>query len=295
MPASIIARATDLKGVCNAARQRGERVGVVPTMGALHAGHLSLVREARRRSAFVVVTIFVNPTQFGPNEDLARYPRDVAGDLAKLETVGVDAVFVPDPVELYPVGEETRVHVGRSAEPLCGLSRPGHFEGVATVVAKLLCLAGPSVAVFGRKDYQQLVIIRRMVRDLFMPVEVVGAPIVRETDGLAMSSRNAFLSAAERERAVALVRGLDLAARSFAEGERRPRELERLAREPIERAATSVDYVEIRDADTLDALDESTGSRAVLAVAGRIGSTRLIDNLVLGEDSPPLAASNASK
>jgi pantoate--beta-alanine ligase len=288
MAASIFALAHDLESGCSSARQRGERVGIVPTMGALHAGHLALVREAKRRASFVVVTIFVNPTQFGPNEDLARYPRDVAGDLAKLATVGADAVFVPEPRELYPAGEETRVRVGRSAEALCGLSRPGHFEGVATVVAKLLCIAGPSVAVFGRKDYQQLVVIRRMVRDLFIPVEIVGAPIVREADGLAMSSRNAFLSATERQRAIALVRGLDLAARSFAAGERRRRELERTAREPIERAATSVDYVEIRDPDTLAALDDNVGPRAVLAVACRIGSTRLIDNIVLGEDPPPL-------
>jgi pantoate--beta-alanine ligase len=265
-------------------------VGFVPTMGALHAGHLANVLEAKRRANFVVASIFVNPTQFGPNEDLARYPRDLDGDLAKLATVGVDAVFVPEPAELYPEGDETRVRVDRSAEPLCGRVRPGHFEGVATIVAKLFCIVGPSVAVFGRKDYQQLCVIRRMTRDLFMPVEVVGAPTVRDLDGLALSSRNAFLSPDERERALALVRGLDAAARRFDAGERRPRELERIARAPIDRAATSVEYVEVRDPDTLAAVDEA-GERALLAVACRIGSTRLIDNLVLGEDRPPLLAS----
>ena len=163
-------------------------------MGALHDGHLTLVREAKKRAAFVVVSIFVNPTQFGPNEDLSRYPRDLAGDLARLAPLGVDAVFTPQASELYPAGEETRVRVGPLAEPLCGRTRPGHFEGVATIVAKLFGIAGPSVAVFGQKDYQQLLVIRRMARDLFAPVEVVGIPTVRERDGLAMSSRNAFLS-----------------------------------------------------------------------------------------------------
>ncbi len=288
VPASILARAVDLQTACNAARQRGERVGFVPTMGALHAGHLSLAHEAKRRASFVAASIFVNPTQFGPNEDLTRYPRDIDGDLAKFAAVGVDVVFVPDPGELYPDGEGTRVRVGPLAEARCGASRPGHLEGVATLVAKLFCIVGPSVAVFGRKDYQQLLVIRRMTRDLFMPVEVVGAPVVREPQGLAMSSRNAFLSIDERERALGLVRGLDAAARRFAAGERRSRELERLAREPIDLVATSIDYVEVRDPDTLAALGEEAGSRALLAVACRFGSTRLIDNLVLGEDPPPL-------
>jgi pantoate--beta-alanine ligase len=289
MPPQTLAYARDLQATCHDARQRGERVALVPTMGALHAGHISLVHEARRRASFVVATIFVNPTQFGPNEDLTRYPRDAAGDLAKLATAGVDAVFLPEARELYPEGEETRVRVGRSAEPLCGVSRSGHFEGVTTVVAKLFGIVAPGVAVFGRKDYQQLVVIKRMVRDLFMPVEIVAAPIVREADGLAMSSRNAFLSIPDRERALALVRGLDDAARRFAAGERRPRELERRARAPVDRAADSVDYVEVRHPDTLAALDDEVGPRAVLAVACRIGSTRLIDNIVLGEEPPPLA------
>ena len=285
---AVVRHAADLAEMCDDARRRSDRVGFVPTMGALHAGHLALVREARRLTAFVVASIFVNPTQFGPSEDLSRYPRDLEGDVAKLASAGVDAVFAPDVGELYPIGEETRVQVGHLAEPLCGRSRPGHFEGVATVVAKLFGIVGPSTAVFGKKDYQQLLVIRRMARDLFLPVEIAAVRTVREPDGLAMSSRNAYLSADERTRARALALGLDGAARAFAGGERRPREIERLAREPVDRAATSVEYVEARDADTLASLDVAMGSRAVVAIACRIGSTRLIDNIVLGEDPPPL-------
>ena len=223
---------------------------------------LSLVRRGARAS-FVVASIFVNPTQFGPGEDLSRYPRDLEGDVAKLASVGVDAVFAPAPAEVYPAGEQTRVRVGVVAEPLRGASRPGHFEGVATVVAKLLSIIGPSVAVFGRKDYQQLLVIRRLVRDLFFPVEILAHPIVRETDGLAMSSRNVYLSVEERKRALSLVRGLDAAARRFAQGERRARELERVARELVEPVATSIDYVEARADETLEALTEvGVGARA---------------------------------
>jgi len=258
-------------------------------MGALHAGHLALVREAKRRAQFVVASIFVNPTQFGPNEDLGKYPRDLAGDLARLAPLGVDAVFAPPPTEIYDAGEDTRVHVGRLTEPLCGRTRPGHFDGVATVVAKLFNLVGPSVAVFGRKDYQQLLVVRRMTRDLLAPVEIVGVPTLREADGLAMSSRNAFLSPDERDRALGLVRGLSAAARAFASGERRARALEEAARGPIDRVASSVDYVDVRDPDTLAPFDGLTGARALLAVACRIGTTRLIDNVVLGEEPAPLA------
>jgi pantoate--beta-alanine ligase len=260
-------------------------------MGALHDGHLALVRRAAASAPFVVVSIFVNPTQFGPNEDLTRYPRDLQGDLAKLGAPGgegVSAVFAPEPGELYPPGESTRVRVGALTEPLCGRTRPGHFEGVATVVAKLFAIVGPSVAVFGKKDYQQLAIIWRMAKDLFLPVEVLGMPTIREPDGLAMSSRNAYLSPDERARALSISRGLAASAHAFAAGERRPHELERIARAPIEAAATSIDYVEVRDADSLGALEGEIAHRAVLAVACRIGSTRLIDNLVLGEDPSPL-------
>jgi pantoate--beta-alanine ligase len=286
MRPTVVRLAAEARALCDAARKRDERVGLVPTMGALHDGHLALVREAKRRARFVVASIFVNEAQFGPSEDFSRYPRDLEGDLRRLESVGVDAVFTPEPAEMYPADEQTRVRVGALAEPLCGAFRPGHFEGVATVVAKLFGIAGPSVAVFGRKDYQQLVVIRRMARDLFMPVEIVGHPIVREPDGLAMSSRNAYLSSGERTRALSLVRGLEAAARSFAAGQRRARELERIAREPVERSATSIDYVAVRDADTLAPLDPDVGARALLAIACRIGTTRLIDNVVLGEEGP---------
>jgi pantoate--beta-alanine ligase len=286
MGVAITSRAADVRARCTEARAGGLTVGFVPTMGALHEGHLALVRLARQKASFVVASIFVNPTQFGPREDLSRYPRDLPGDVRKLESVGVDLVFAPEVGEMYAPGEQTRVRVGSLAEPLCGAIRPGHFEGVATVVAKLFAIVGPCAAVFGRKDYQQLLVIRRMTRDLLFPVEIVAHPIVREADGLAMSSRNAYLSADERVRALAIVRGLDTAARLFAGGERSVPELERAARAPIERVASSIDYVEVRDRDSLDALVELSGP-AVLAVACRVGSTRLIDNLVLGEDSIP--------
>lgn len=262
-------------------------MGFVPTMGALHPGHLALVREAAARAPFVVVSIFVNPTQFGPGEDFARYPRDLDADLRELGPAGVCLVFAPAPDEMYPPGEETRVRVGALGEPLCGPFRPGHFEGVATVVAKLFCLVGACDAVFGRKDYQQLLVVRRVARDLLLPVRVVDHPTVREPDGLAMSSRNAYLSPDERTRALALASGLGAAVRAFGAGERGARALERLAREPVERAATSVDYVEIRDAETLAPLPGVVSARALLAVACRVGTTRLIDNVVLGEDAPP--------
>ncbi|HLK40963.1 MAG TPA: pantoate--beta-alanine ligase [Polyangiaceae bacterium] len=282
---TVVRLAAEARAFADAARAKGRRVGFVPTMGALHEGHLALVRAARARAETVLVSIFVNPTQFGPKEDLSRYPRDLQGDLRKLERAGADAVFAPDAGEMYPPGDGTRVRVGAVAEPLCGVFRPGHFEGVATVVTKLFAIVGPSVAVFGRKDYQQWLVIRALTRDLFLPVEIVGHPIVRDPDGLAMSSRNAYLSPEERARALSLVRGLDLASRRFAAGERRARELERAARDTLAPAATSIDYVEVRDADTLAPIDAVVGERAVLAMACRVGSTRLIDNAVLGEEA----------
>ncbi|HXN33673.1 MAG TPA: pantoate--beta-alanine ligase [Polyangiaceae bacterium] len=280
----------DVRAACDAARARGERVGLVPTMGALHAGHLALVAEAKRRARFIVVSIFVNPSQFGPNDDFARYPRDLDGDVGKLARAGVDVVFAPDVPAVYASDDQTRVRAGAVAEPLEGAHRPGHFEGVATIVAKLFGIAGPCVAVFGRKDYQQLLVVRRMARDLFFPVEVVGHRTVRESDGLAMSSRNAYLSPDERTRALSIVKGLDAAARRFQVGERRARELERIVRESIEPNAASIDYVEARDAESLAPINGEVSARAVLAVACRVGSTRLIDNLVLGEEGPPLGA-----
>jgi pantoate--beta-alanine ligase len=285
----IVKTVAELRAACDAART-GARVGFVPTMGALHAGHLALVREAFNHAGFVVVSIFVNPTQFGPSEDLSRYPRDLQGDVAKLGAVGASLVFAPEPGAMYAPGDDTRVRVGGVAGPLEGERRPGHFEGVATVVTKLFAAVGPCTTVFGRKDYQQLLVVRRLVRDLLLPVELIGHPIVRERDGLAMSSRNAYLSNDERARALSIVRGLDAASRAFAAGERRRVEIEGLARASIEASVTSIDYVEARDADGLQALGDILGERAALLVACRVGATRLIDNVVLGEDPAPLGA-----
>jgi pantoate--beta-alanine ligase len=276
-------------------RDSGNLVGFVPTMGALHDGHLALVREARRRASCTLVSIFVNPTQFGPHEDFARYPRDLAGDVARLRDVGASLVFAPPPEEMYPPGDVTRVRVGAMADTLCGPFRPNHFEGVATVVAKLFALAGPCVAVFGRKDYQQLKIVERMAADLRFDVDIVGVSTVRDADGLAMSSRNAYLSSEERARARAIPRALARAARAFAAGEQRVGALRALAADELAKARPELDYVAINDAQSLAAIDDDTtlaaaaaaAAPAVLAIALRIGRTRLIDNLVLGQDVPP--------
>jgi len=264
-------------------------------MGALHQGHLSLIAEARQRADFVVVSIFVNPTQFGPNEDLARYPRTLEQDLDQCERAQAHLVFAPETTAMYPAGEETRVRVGATSQPLCGAHRPGHFEGVATVVVKLFALVGPSVAMFGRKDYQQLQVIRRVVSDLMLPIEVVGAATVREADGLAMSSRNRFLAEADRARARTIPQALSEAVRAFAGGERSVARFRALVLGPVSAAASSVDYVELTDPDTLVACpaDATAGDRALLAVAARIGTTRLIDNVVLGEAEAPCAPGSA--
>lgn len=275
---------------CDEARRRGERVALVPTMGALHPGHQALVTEACKKASFVAVSIFVNPTQFGPNEDFARYPRDLEGDAQKCAAAGARGVFAPAPNDMYPVGDETRVRVGALASELCGPHRPGHFEGVATVVAKLLILTGPCIAYFGRKDYQQLKVIERIVKDLFIPVEIVGLPTIRENDGLAMSSRNAYLSSEARARAVAIPRGLTDAARAFAAGERRVGELVRLVRAQVEAIADSVDYIDAADPETLRVFraQETAPEKTLVALAIRTKGARLIDNMVLGEDRAPI-------
>jgi pantoate--beta-alanine ligase len=240
----------------------------------------------------VVVTIFVNPTQFGPNEDLSRYPRTLEADVAACRDRGASVVFTPDAQAMYPAGDEARVRVGATASPLCGAHRPGHFEGVATVVAKLFALVGPCVAVFGRKDFQQVRVIERMATDLFFPVEIVAMPTVREPDGLALSSRNRYLSEPERARALAIVRALSLAARAHAKGERSRDALLALAKSELAPNATSIDYVELADPRTLAPVlpGQMVGDRVLFAVAARVGSTRLIDNLVLGEEEPPIGA-----
>ena len=276
----------EYRAVCDALRAEGP-LGFVPTMGALHRGHLALVTEARRRAPNVAVSIFVNPTQFGPNEDFSRYPRPLEKDLELCREAGVSVVFTPTPAEMYPKGDATRVHVSGLTDSLCGPFRPGHFDGVATVVTKLFAATGPSIAVFGRKDYQQLQVVRRFTRDLLLPVEVVGFPTVREPDGLALSSRNAYLTAPERERALALSQGLSLALALFAAGERNAGLLRSAAETCVRAAATRIDYVTVADADDLKPFSDagSIGERAVLAIAAFVGTTRLIDNAVFGEDS----------
>ncbi len=290
-PIEIVTEPAVLRARCDTARREGGTVALVPTMGALHEGHLALVDEAGRRGGLVVVTIFVNPTQFGPGEDLERYPRDLEGDLARLAPRGAHVVFAPAREAMYPPGHRTAVRVADLTEGLCGARRPGHFDGVATIVAKLFALAGPCTAVFGRKDYQQLQVIRRMVADLDMPVEVVGLPTVREPDGLARSSRNAYLSSRDRRRALALSAGLREAHRLWGSGERHVGALRRAVEEPVRAAADAVDYVAAADPDDLHALGdgETAGDRLLVAIAARVGSTRLIDNTVLGEDPPPPA------
>jgi pantoate--beta-alanine ligase len=279
----------DFRAACDAVRSGGARLGFVPTMGALHAGHLKLVEVARRHAERVAVSIFVNPTQFGPNEDFERYPRQLEPDVELLASAGADLVFAPTPAEMYPPGERTRVNVSVLSEHLCGPFRPGHFQGVATVVSKLFAVAGPCTAVFGRKDYQQLKIIERLARDLLLPVQVVGEPTVRDVDGLALSSRNAYLSAPERARALAIPRALAGAAARFAQGERRAGALVEPVRALLQQAELRLDYADIADADQLFplSLDDLVAERAVIAIAAFCGTTRLIDNLVLGEDPAP--------
>lgn len=260
-------------------RRAGRRIAFVPTMGFLHEGHLSLLREGRRRGDVLVLSIFVNPLQFGPTEDLARYPRDEEGDLAKARACEVDVAYLPDAAAMYPPGFQTTVEVRELSRGLCGDRRPGHFAGVATVVLRLFGQVSPHVALFGEKDYQQLHVIRRMSRDLDLGVEVVGMPIVREADGLAMSSRNAYLSPDERRRAPSIFRGLTAARDLFARGQRDAARLVEAARAPVESAGLRLDYLELRDAETL-ALRERADGRCVLAAAVFCGATRLIDNVV---------------
>lgn len=271
----------EMYGAAREAHHQGQRIGFVPTMGALHEGHLSLVRAAKARSDVVVVSIFVNPTQFGPNEDLSRYPRPFERDRTLLEKEGVDFLFAPTVEEMYPAGAITYVTVEGLSDKLCGKSRPGHFRGVTTVVAKLFHIVDPDRAFFGQKDAAQAAIVRRMVRDLRMPVEIVVCPIVRDNDGLAMSSRNAYLDPQQRRQALVLSRILARVREVFEQGERRSERLidvgkQLLAPEPSVR----LDYLEIVDPESLEPL-EITRQPALVAVAAYVGTTRLIDNTVL--------------
>jgi pantoate--beta-alanine ligase len=263
------------------ARGRGLRVGLVPTMGALHEGHASLIRAARAECGRVVVSVFVNPTQFGPGEDLSRYPRPIEKDMALCRREGADLVFNPPAAEMYPDGAATTIHVAGLGEKMCGAFRPGHFDGVCTVVAKLLDIAQPDVAYFGEKDAQQLAVVRRMVADLDLPVEVCGCPLVREPDGLALSSRNAYLSAEDRRRALALSAALAEVRAALLAGERRAAPLRDRLRGQLQAAeGVELQYAVVVDPDTLDDLDRIE-DRVLAAVAARVGSTRLIDNVLL--------------
>ncbi len=282
----VVRTVPELRAAVRAARGEGKSVGLVPTMGALHEGHLSLIRRARVECGLVVVTLFVNPTQFAPTEDLSRYPRDFAGDCAAAAGAGADLLFAPSAEEVYPAGFSTGVEVSGLTARFEGASRPTHFRGVATVVAKLFNMAGADRAYFGQKDYQQLQVVRRMARDLDLPTEVVPCPTVREPDGLAMSSRNRYLSPDERRAALALFRGLEAARGAFARGERRAEALSGAARGVMEaEPRVRTDYVELADAESLEPVGE-VRAPAVLLLAGWVGTTRLIDNTVLDPAEP---------
>jgi pantoate--beta-alanine ligase len=277
----LLQEAVETRSEARAAKLQGKRVGFVATMGALHDGHISLVRAAKAQSDFVVASIFVNPTQFGPNEDLAKYPRTFEADHKKLETEGVDLLFAPSVGEIYPAGAVTFVTVEGISDRLDGRSRPGHFRGVTTVVAKLFHIVEPDVAFFGQKDAAQVAIIKRMVRDLMFPVEIVVAPIVREPDGLALSSRNAYLSSAERKQATVLSRAVREVEARYRAGERNSEKLIEVASEAFAgEPSVRVDYIEVVDRDTLETVSQASAG-SLVAVAAFVGTTRLIDNILL--------------
>ena len=271
----------DMRAACRAARRGGKRLGFVPTMGALHEGHLSLVQAARASCDAVAASIFVNPAQFGPNEDLEQYPRSFDGDRELLESGGVALLFAPSVEAMYPAGAASWVTVEGLSSKLDGRSRPGHFRGVTTVVAKLFHIVEPDVAFFGQKDAAQVAIVRRMVRDLNLPMEIVACPIVREADGLAMSSRNAYLDSQQRRQAILLHRSLTRVKKSWEAGERDAAKLLATGREEFAgEKSVRLDYLEIVDPDSLDPV-ESVAGGALVAVAAFVGPTRLIDNILL--------------
>ena len=279
MAPTLLRTLEDVHAFTRSLRAAGRRLALVPTMGYLHDGHLSLMREGRARADVVAASIFVNPTQFGPREDLARYPRDLEGDLAKCASAGVEAVFAPEPGAMYPPGYQTYVDVEGVSQGLCGERRPGHFRGVATIVTQLLALFRPDVALFGEKDFQQLQVIHALNRDLHLGVDIVGMPTIREPDGLALSSRNAYLSPAERARALALSRGLRAAEGLLASGQRTAEALTGAVRRELAQADLREDYVALADARSLRPLDAvAPGQQARLLVAAFAGTTRLIDN-----------------
>jgi pantoate--beta-alanine ligase len=279
---NLVRTIADLRAAVSRARGEGKRIGFVPTMGNLHAGHIALVKKAGQRADFVVASIFVNPLQFGPNEDLASYPRTLTADQDKLFEAGCHLLFAPSVEEMYPHGQavQTIVRVPGVSEGLCGGSRPGHFDGVSTVVNKLFNMVLPDLAVFGQKDFQQLAVIRTMVRDLNMPVQIVGEPIVRAEDGLALSSRNGYLSANERAIAPALYRTLSQLAEAISNGNRDYPALLTQGQQALQAAGLRPDYLEIRNAVDLQPADADTRELVILAAAF-LGKTRLIDNLLV--------------
>ncbi len=278
----IIRKVKQMREYVAAAKKAGKKIGLVPTMGALHEGHLSLIRRARKENDAVVVSIFVNPTQFGPKEDFKRYPRPLAKDIRLAKSAGAAVIFNPRAEEMYPAGYQTYVEVGKIARGLCGASRPGHFRGVATIVAKLLNAVTADKAYFGQKDYQQVQVIKQMVQDLNIPIQIVVCPIIREKDGLAMSSRNRYLSAKERKSANCLYEALKVAKAMFKSGIRETGKIKKESRTIIEsNLLAKVDYIEIVDAETLEPVKIIKG-KVVVALAVCIGKTRLIDNMVAG-------------
>jgi len=272
---------TTTRTTIRAARQAGRRIGLVPTMGALHTGHVSLIDAARRDGTYVVVSIFVNPTQFGPGEDYLSYPRDTAGDLRICDEAGVDLVFLPAAEDMYRPDAVTRVHIAGLTDTLCGPFRPGHFDGVATVCTKLFNIVQPDVVYLGQKDAQQLAVIRRLVRDLDLPLEIVGCPTIREPDGLAMSSRNAYLSPAERRQATCLYRALCAAREQIQGGQREPAAVTGAMRQIIaESGPARIDYISVVDPESMQPVSKIE-KPVLVALAVRIGPTRLIDNLLV--------------
>ncbi|MDQ1454122.1 MAG: pantoate--beta-alanine ligase [Acidobacteriaceae bacterium] len=277
----VLSTIQEMRLACRAVRQSGQSLGLVPTMGALHAGHIALVRAARAQCDVVAASIFVNPTQFGPNEDFAKYPRPFEQDCALLEGEGVALVFAPQPGEMYPAGASTFVEVGGVGDRLDGASRPGHFRGVATIVAKLFHIVGPDKAFFGQKDAAQVAVLRSMVRDLNFDLELVVCPTLREPDGLALSSRNRYLSASDRARALVLSRALDVIAATYRAGEKDVARLLETGRSVMAtEPEVRIDYLQIVDADTLLPLTEAKPG-ALVAIAAYVGGTRLIDNTIL--------------
>ena len=281
----VIQSISEMQQIAQAARRAGERIAFVPTMGFLHEGHASLMREGRLRSELLVTSIFVNPTQFGAGDDFDCYPRDPERDCTLAAAAGVDLIFAPTSREMYPAGYQSWVDLERITLPLCGASRPGHFRGVTTVVTKLFNPVLPHLALFGKKDFQQLAVIRRMTLDLNLPVEIVGMPIVREADGLAMSSRNAYLSPGERHSALCLSRAIGGAREQYRQG---VDDVSRLRAGVLAmlkgEAAAVVEYAEFRHGETLEEVT-TAGDNTLLALAVRIGTTRLIDNCLLGEEN----------